>query len=342
MRHDPLAEDRDRALAVAVEVDEAAPLGARPRRGVHAHAELLEPLLGAAAELVLGQRGEELGLAGELGELHGGDGAAAADLLPPLGRVHDLAGRRHVRHARELDPLDVADDGDTGAAGIPGLCPQRRGGELAHPGVEVLLRAEAEPLRPPRRRTRTRAGRRPRATRRSPPARGRRRSARVRARAMSSTVRGVPLATLNAPGTGSGAVSASTLARATSRTCTKSRRWPPSSNTRGAVAGGQRRAEDARDAGVGRVARHPRAVDVVVAQRGDRRAGLARERGAQVLLRHLRRGVDVARVRRRVLGHRARARAARRRPGTAARSGRRRGRARPAAAAATTPCSGQA
>ena len=45
----------------------------------------------------------------------------------------------------------------------------------------------------------------------------------VSARAMSSTVRGVPLATLNAPATGS-AVSASTLARATSRTCTKSRR----------------------------------------------------------------------------------------------------------------------
>jgi hypothetical protein len=51
---------------------------------------------------------------------------------------------------------------------------------------------------------------------------------------MSSTVRGVPLATLNAPATGSGAVSASTFARATSRTWTKSRRWPPSSKTRGA------------------------------------------------------------------------------------------------------------
>ena len=51
---------------------------------------------------------------------------------------------------------------------------------------------------------------------------------------MSSTVRGVPLATLNAPGTGASAVSASTLARATSRTWTKSRRMPPSSKTCGA------------------------------------------------------------------------------------------------------------
>ena len=101
---------------------------------------------------------------------------------------------------------------------------------------------------------------------------------------MSSTVRGVPLATLNAPWTGSGAVSASTLARATSRTCTKSRRWPPSSKTCGALPVGQRGAEDARHAGVGRVARHPRPVDVVVAQRGHRHAGLARERRAQVLL----------------------------------------------------------
>ena len=76
----------------------------------------------------------------------------------------------------------------------------------------------------------------------------------------------------------------------------------------------------------GRVARHPRAVDVVVAQRGDRHAGLARERGAQVLLRELRRGVHAARVQRRVLGHRLRGRAAARSAGRAARSGRRRGR----------------
>ena len=49
------------------------------------------------------------------------------------------------------------------------------------------------------------------------------------ASATSSTVRGVPDATLSGPGTASGASSAATLARATSRTCTKSRVWPPSS-----------------------------------------------------------------------------------------------------------------
>ena len=88
--------------------------GAGARRRVDGHAELLEPLLGTAAFLVLPQRGEELGAARELGELDRGDRAAAADVLPPLGRVHDLAGPWHVRHARELDPFDMADDGDAG------------------------------------------------------------------------------------------------------------------------------------------------------------------------------------------------------------------------------------
>ena len=57
---------------------------------------------------------------------------------------------------------------------------------------------------------------------------------RASSRARSPTVCGVPLQTLNAPGTGSSAVRASTFAWATSSTCTKSRVWPPSSNTRGA------------------------------------------------------------------------------------------------------------
>jgi hypothetical protein len=53
------------------------------------------------------------------------------------------------------------------------------------------------------------------------------------AAASSPTVRGWPLATLKAPTTGSGAVRASRLALATSVTWTKSRRWRPSSSTRG-------------------------------------------------------------------------------------------------------------
>src|SRR6185436_1785725 len=109
---------------------------------VDGYAELLQPLAGGAAEIVVAERGEELGAAGELGELDGRDGAAAADLLPPLGRVDDLAGLRHVRDAGELDPLHVSDDGD--ARHRRELCPEWRGGELPHPRVEVLGRREAE------------------------------------------------------------------------------------------------------------------------------------------------------------------------------------------------------
>ncbi|CAA9499460.1 MAG: hypothetical protein AVDCRST_MAG13-2133 [uncultured Solirubrobacteraceae bacterium] len=59
--------------------------------------------------------------------------------------------------------------------------------------------------------------------------------------------------------------------------------------------------EDGRDARVGRVPRHPRAVDVVVAQGGDRHARLAGERRGEMLLLELRRGVDVAGIQGRVL-----------------------------------------
>ena len=144
MRDDPLAADGDRALVVVVEVDEAAALVAGARRRVDGHAELLEPLLRAAAALVLGQRGEELGAAGELGELHGGHGAAAADVLPPLGRVQDLAGVRHVRDACELDPLDVADDGEAGHRGGYALSGAAANSRM--PASKSSVGAEAEPL----------------------------------------------------------------------------------------------------------------------------------------------------------------------------------------------------
>ncbi len=61
-------------------------------------------------------------------------------------------------------------------------------------------------------------------------------------------------------------------------------------------AGGEAAAEDAGDPCVRGVARHPRAVDVVVAQRRQRHAALAREGRAQVLLMQLGRGVDAARI----------------------------------------------
>ena len=63
----------------------------------------------------------------------------------------------------------------------------------------------------------------------------------------------------------------------------------------------ERAANDARDPRVRRVTRHARPVDIVISQRGDARSVLPRERGAQVFLVQLRRGVHVARVERRVL-----------------------------------------
>ena len=93
-------------------------------------------------------------------------------------------------------------------------------------------------------------------------------------------------------------------ARRRRATWTKSRSWPPSSKTRGARPVRQRVGEDRRDPRVRRVARHPRSVDVVVPQRGhDDGRVLACERRGQVLLRDLRRGVDVARVEPRRLGN---------------------------------------
>ena len=70
-------------------------------------------------------------------------------------------------------------------------------------------------------------------------------------------------------------------------------------------------AEDRGHARVGGVARHPRAVHVVVAQPDRDAAGQPRPAGRQVLLRHLARGVGVARIQRRLLADR---RSTKRRP----------------------------
>ena len=66
-------------------------------------------------ELVVPERGEEVRLVGEQGELHGGDAAPSARLLPLVDRVRDLARGRDAVDAREPDPLDVPDDGDVHA-----------------------------------------------------------------------------------------------------------------------------------------------------------------------------------------------------------------------------------
>ena len=91
---------------------ECAPLRLGPPCRLHADAEPLELALGAMAQLVVAERGQEEALSGQPCELDGGDGSTARRFLPGLGGVHDLARRGHAVYTRELDPLDVADDGD--------------------------------------------------------------------------------------------------------------------------------------------------------------------------------------------------------------------------------------
>ena len=97
---------------VPVDVGERPARAAEPLR-VKRHPELLEPLGGASAELVLAERGEEVAGPGELRDLHRRDSAAAGRLGPRLAPVGDLPRRGHVIDLDELDPLDVADDGVT-------------------------------------------------------------------------------------------------------------------------------------------------------------------------------------------------------------------------------------
>ena len=79
---------------------------------MHGDATRPELLVRAAAEVIVGERGEEKAGAGEIRELDGRNRAAARGLLPRLERVHDLARRGRMLDARELDPLDVSHDRD--------------------------------------------------------------------------------------------------------------------------------------------------------------------------------------------------------------------------------------
>ena len=90
---------------------ERATLRARHLARMHGDATRLKLLARAAAEVVVGERGEEKAGAGEIRELDGRDGPAARGLLPRLGGVDDLARRGDVIHPGELHPLDVADHG---------------------------------------------------------------------------------------------------------------------------------------------------------------------------------------------------------------------------------------
>jgi hypothetical protein len=89
-------------------MDEGTPLRLGAVAGLHAHAVLAQLGLGAVTGLVVAERREQDGLAGELAQLHRGHGAAAGRLLERARGVDDLAVLRHVGHLRELAPLHVA------------------------------------------------------------------------------------------------------------------------------------------------------------------------------------------------------------------------------------------
>src|SRR5262245_5794174 len=109
---DPVAHHRDRALGAGIGEDECPPLRLGTPRHLDAHSQGRELPVGAVAELVVPQGGEEPATPRQARQLHGGHGAAASWLLPGVEGVDDLAGGRHARDARELDPFHVPDDRD--------------------------------------------------------------------------------------------------------------------------------------------------------------------------------------------------------------------------------------
>jgi len=75
---------------------------------MHVNAQLMHPGNGVAGMLVVTQGGDEQGLAGQAGELHGRDRSASGGLVKLIGRVHHIARGWDIPDARELDPLDMA------------------------------------------------------------------------------------------------------------------------------------------------------------------------------------------------------------------------------------------
>jgi hypothetical protein len=105
-----VAHQRDRALAVLIEVRERAALRLVADRGMDAAAELFQRRPGLLSELVVPDRHEEVDVGSEAHELSGGDRASAGGLLPGVGGGDDLARRGHSLDLCEADPFDVADD----------------------------------------------------------------------------------------------------------------------------------------------------------------------------------------------------------------------------------------
>ena len=89
-----MAQERDRSLAGVVHVCDGPSLRLRPDGRLDAHAVSAELGGGAAAQLIVAQRGEQRALARERGEDDRGHPSPTRRLGPGVDRVHDLTGRR--------------------------------------------------------------------------------------------------------------------------------------------------------------------------------------------------------------------------------------------------------
>jgi hypothetical protein len=105
-----VAHERDRALAVLIEVGERAPLRLVADGGMHAAAELFERRPRLLSELVVADRDEEVDLRAEAHELSGRDRPAPCGLLPGVRGGDDLTLPGHLLDLGETHPLDVSDD----------------------------------------------------------------------------------------------------------------------------------------------------------------------------------------------------------------------------------------
>ena len=110
MRVQLRAHERDRPLAVGVEVRERAPLWLVARRRVDAATKLLESVARPPPELVVSNGDEEVDLRAEPHELSDGNRSAARRLLPRVRGGDDLALGGHLLDLCETDPLDMTDD----------------------------------------------------------------------------------------------------------------------------------------------------------------------------------------------------------------------------------------
>jgi RNA polymerase sigma factor (sigma-70 family) len=119
-----LADDRDRALSVRVDIGEAAALRLGADCGMDDDTEPRELGGDPLPELVVADCREERAFASEARELNRRYGATPGRFCPDLVRVDDLAACRDVVDAHELDPLDVTDDGDPHGASLTSRRPR--------------------------------------------------------------------------------------------------------------------------------------------------------------------------------------------------------------------------